>query len=162
MSIFLRAKNFVWILVLLITIWFMLGSGIIGKAHSEEMSLEKTSLKVTILIYSGRPNPTYLLEDKSAMNRLKVLVNEAKPNERFEKATVIPSILGYNGITIDNPAKIPGFPAHIAVYRGNIEAQDENKRFLIDEGGAIESLLIDQALEKGVIDEGVLKFIKSR
>src|SRR4030042_1169065 len=89
--------------------------------------------------------------------QVKNLIDASRVNERFEKTTVIPSILGYNGIMVENPAKVTGFPYFLAVYKGNIEVKNERKRFLIDEGSAIENLLLKQAIEKGVIPEEVVK-----
>lgn len=129
-------------------------------AQAKEMAGGK-GLKVTILLFSGRPDPNYLLDDKNAIEQLKTLINTAKTNDKFEKSTVIPSILGYKGIVMDNQTKVSGIPSFVAVYKGNIEVKDGGKRFLIDEAGALEKLLLDMAIEKGVIDEKVLKRMKS-
>jgi hypothetical protein len=91
---------------------------------------------------------------------LKALIGTAKPNDKFKKPTVIPSILGYKGVIVDNPNKISGLPAFLAVYRGDIEVKDEFKKFLVDEGASVENLLLNEAMRKGVIDERILKSIK--
>ncbi|MBI5042519.1 MAG: hypothetical protein HZC10_01515 [Nitrospirae bacterium] len=158
MSDSLKSKRLFWIAMIIIAISVMTLSGVISEAQDKEI---KKGLKVTILLFSGRPDPTYLLEDKDAIERLKILITAAKVNEKFEKTTVIPSILGYKGIIVDNQTKVPAIPAHLAVYKGNIEVKNERKKILIDEGGAIEDLLLKQAIEKGVIDEKILKRMKS-
>ena len=155
-----KSTKFYWISISIIMILLMSLPLVITEAKEKEM-LEKNGLKVTIFLFSGRQNPVYLLDDKDVINQLKTLIDASRVNERFEKTTVIPSILGYNGILVENPANFPGFPAHLAVYKGNIEIKNERKKFLIDEDNAIENLLINQASEKGAIDEKAIKFIKS-
>ena len=160
MHIYSKLTRLLWVSILVITMLLVSLSLVFSEIKEKGMG-EKKGLEVTILLFSGRPNPTYLLEDKNVLDQLKELLDKAKTNERFEKTTVITSILGYNGIVVDNPAKIHGLPARIAVHKGNIEVKNESKKFLIDENKAIENLLIEQALEKGVIDEKAVKFIKS-
>jgi hypothetical protein len=122
---------------------------------------EGKGLKVTILLYSGRPDPTYTVDDRNVIEQLKILVSTAKPNVKFDRSTVIPSILGYKGIVVDNQAGVSGIPSFIAVYKGNMEIKDESRRFLSDEGRAMENLLLKTAIEKKVIDEKVLELVKS-
>lgn len=158
MSNFLKSTRLL-IPMILILMSVIIPSSIISGAQEKEVR-EKICLKVTILLFSGRPDPTYLLEDKDLIEHLKTLIATAKINEKFEKTTVIPSILGYKGIFVDNPTQIAGLPAHFAVYKGNVEIKNEGKKFLIDEGGVIENLLLQQAIEKGVIPKEVVKRIK--
>ncbi len=132
-----------------------------GGIQASEMSTDKAGLKVTVLLYSGRPNPAYILEAKDAMDQLKDFLNKAPVIEKFEKTTVIPSILGYNGIVVDNQGNLSGFPSRLAVFKGSMEATGERKLFLVDEGGVVEKFLIDQAVKKGVIDEQAAQFIRS-
>ncbi len=122
----------------------------------------KKGLKVTVLLFSGRPDPTFLLEDEDILNQLKDLLSKAKTNEKFEQATVIPSILGYKGIVVDNPYSVAGFPSRFAIYKGNIEIKDGETKFLIDEENKIEGLLLDRAIRKGVIDKRILKRMERR
>jgi hypothetical protein len=42
-----------------------------------------------------------------------------------------------------------------------MEIKDESRRFLSDEGRAMENLLLKTAIEKKVIDEKVLELVKS-
>jgi len=121
---------------------------------------EKTGLQVTIMMFSGRPDPSYTITEKTLFEKVKGSISAAKERARFDKKTIIPSILGYRGIRVENKAKIQGIPAAVAVYRGTIEVRNERKKFLIDESGAFESFLINQALKKGAIDEKTLNRIK--
>lgn len=131
-------------------------------ALGQVQETEKTKgLRVTVLIYSGRQNPSYLLDDSNVVKQLNALLGKAKSNERFDGATVIPSMLGYSGIIVSNESRVPGLPAQIEVYKKDVGVRNEGKKFLIDEGQAIETLLLDEAIKKGAIDKGILEFIKS-
>ncbi len=137
-------------------------SGVTCYAQEGKDDKDQKGLKVTILLYSGRPNPTYMLEDKDVIEKLKTLVGRAPAHEKYEKDTVIPSILGYNGVVVENKGMtVKELPAFLNIYKGNIEAQDVRKKFLRDEGNEIEDLLINKALEKKVIDEKTLRIMKA-
>lgn len=158
--LYISKSGRLFLISLIITISFLTTLHTVNGA--EEKMDEKKGIMVKILLFSGRPDPAYVLEDKNLINRLKTLITAAKVNEKFEKNTVIPSILGYKGIIVDNPAQFAGLPTRFAVYRGNIEIKNERKKFLMDEGGAIENLLLNQAIEKKVIPEEAVKRIKLR
>lgn len=112
---------------------------------------------VRVLLYSGRPDPAYMLEDQETINKIRDVFVSAKAAKGFDKKTVIPSILGYKGILVKNTGKREGLPSMFAVYQGTIEVVDGQKQFLRDEDKRLEKLLIDGALRKGVIDDAFLK-----
>jgi hypothetical protein len=138
---------------------FALSSTYGGSAGSTAEA--EAGLKVTVLLFSGRPDPIYTIDDKNAVDKVRSLVSSAKPNEKFERSTVIPSVLGYKGIMIENRAKIPGIPSFIAVYKGTMEVKDEKTTFLIDEGRVLETMLLDMALQKKAITEKMHKSMQS-
>ena len=125
------------------------------------ISAGMNGLKVTVLIFSGRPDPSYVIDDAASLDRVKKTL-EAARKTKFDKQTVIPSILGYKGILVENSGRIPGIPPRFAVYQGTIEAGGtEDKKFLADEGKALEDYLLSQAIERKVIDEKIVKRMKS-
>ena len=147
-------RIFIYVAAVLFLLFCFTGDIQVGQAGGE-----KEGLIITILLYSGRPNPTYVLESKEAME-LKDLLANARVNDKFEKTSVIPSILGYNGIVADNKGNISGFPLGFAVYGGNIETMDKEKtgnqkQFLVDEDGKVEDFLLDQAMKKNVMGESI-------
>jgi hypothetical protein len=152
--IFRKIKKLFGLLISIIAVLFI--AQWIVSSEAQEMK----GLKVTVLLFSGRPDPFYILDDEDTIEKLKSLAGNAKAYDKFEKPTVIPSILGYKGVIVENQTKVPSIPAFLAVYKGNIEVKNETKMFLIDEGSAIENLLLQQAMEKGVIPEGVIKRMK--
>ena len=70
---------------------------------------------------------------------------------------IIPSILGYKGIIVQNPGGISGLPEHFAVYKGIIEIKGKRKSYLKDEGRKIETLLLSEARREKVIDDKLIK-----
>lgn len=119
-------------------------------------------LKVTILIYSGRPNPSFVLEEQAKVEALAGLYGQAQENKDFKGSTVLPSILGYNGILAENLSKYAGLPASFAVYRENIEARDETgTKFLSADNRDLETRLLDQAKEAEAIGDRELQFIQA-
>lgn len=111
--------------------------------------------RVTVLIYSGRPNPTFSLTAEQA-ERVRQLVAAAQLDSAFRGESVLPSILGYNGLLIE------GLPASLAVYGGKVEVQESEggKRFLSD-GGALEDFLLETATQNRALDAEQLRFIQS-
>ncbi len=144
-----------------LVIWFgalyllmMVTGGLHGKNIA--MAAEK-GIIVRVLLFSGRPDPVYTLEDQQIINKIKSGLAEAKSAEGFDKETVIPSILGYKGILVDNPEMHAELPPRFAVYKGIVEVIDGQKQFLMDKNGAIEEMLMNEAIRKGVIDKAILK-----
>lgn len=121
----------------------------------------KAGLKVTILLYSGRPNPDFVLSDDNSLNKIKGLLKNSKEVKSFDPKTLPKPHLGYNGVTIDNPNNfVLQFPASLHIYKGNVEAHDKGKKTLKkDEGKGMENFLLGKALEKKIIDQKMLNAI---
>jgi hypothetical protein len=115
---------------------------------------------VTILLFSGRPDPVYILDNQTLINQIKSGIGTARKVEGFDKETIIPSVLGYKGILVKNPQMRSGLPSQFAVHKGMIEVMGEQKQFLKDDMGNIEKLLIDEAIRQGVLDEKILLRMK--
>jgi hypothetical protein len=141
---------------LLLTGAFLAGTlGDEGVAFAQEKGIT-----VRVLLYSGRPDPTYMLEDSQMIGKLKKLVSGAKRLERFDKKSVIPVNIGYKGILVLNPGGEAGLPVQFAVYKGAMEVKDEKTLFFEDTGGEIEKMLFDEAVKRNLIDEVILKRMK--
>jgi hypothetical protein len=159
MEIFTRTKRLLRIYLFTAVIALIAFTGVTGSAQEEK---GKKGLQVTLLLYSGRPNPTYILEDKESIVKFKQLIGKTKAHEKFEKTTVIPSVLGYNGIMVENLGMtVEQFPASMNIYKGNVEVKDDRKKFMRDEGNEIEDFLLNKAMERKVIDEKTIRKIKA-
>lgn len=124
-------------------------------------------LSVTLLIFSGRPNPTYTLLKDSAIELAELLKN-AEVNNTSYGTTVVPSALGYSGIIIDNPSQLGGLPKRFFVHEENIELEASSglpdsgeENLLIDQEKGVEAFLLEKALENNVISGEVLNFIET-
>lgn len=118
-------------------------------------------IEVRVLLYSGRPDPAFVLEEEGDLAELRDALGAARENPEFQGATVLPSRLGYKGFVLLNPGAEVGLPEQIAVYRGDIELAGDPPRFL-DDGGFLEQWLVIQALESKAISEHEVEFIRQR
>ena len=112
------------------------------------------SPKVTFLIYSGRPNPTFTLNASQA-EELQQLIAAARQDSSFQGRSVLPSTLGYNGIVV-----IWSSGNALAVYGNQSEVKEQGaKRFLAD-NGELEKFLLSAATKNKALDEEQLRFIR--
>jgi hypothetical protein len=141
-----------------------------GMMEAQKTSDAKEGLEVTIHVFSGRPNPVFVISDEEKLKEFEELVNKSKVHEGFDKSTVIPSILGYNGIVVKPVGEVTVLSdlEMLAVYHGTIEKKTKSvdgkdevvTTFLVDEGGAVEDFLLTLALAEGAIDQKIYDFIK--
>jgi hypothetical protein len=141
---------------------------IIRAAGIEEPAGQKSikeGLKITIMMYSGRPNPSYQVSDSEHGNKKTIMELFAlvEPNTSFRGETILPSILGYNGILVEKIGNFKDFPYdRLYIYKENIEIdapKTGRKQFLLDGGRNLEHFLLQLALEKGVLSTEMLKHI---
>jgi hypothetical protein len=127
---------------------------------------EEEGLKVTVLLFSGRTNPSFVIPASEIGNKkmIRELFDTAKKNTKFRGQSVTPSKLGYNGLMIEKVGEVKDFPYQRAyIYKENIEIDGtltEGKQFLLDGGRNIEDFLIQLATEKGALNARMLKHIK--
>jgi hypothetical protein len=111
-------------------------------------------IQVTVLLYSGRPNPTFALTAEQA-ERVTQLVAAAQPDPDFRGGSVLPSILGYNGLLVRGGAQ------DLAVYGGRVEIQGRDGKRVVSDGGALESFLLEAATQNKALDAEQLRFIQT-
>ncbi|HEX6862005.1 MAG TPA: hypothetical protein VF414_04265 [Thermoanaerobaculia bacterium] len=112
-------------------------------------------IQVTVLLYSGRPNPTFTLTAEQA-DHVRQLVAAAQPDSRG--GSVLPSILGYNGLLVRGG---DAGGQDLAVYDGRIEVQDREGKRVVSDGGALESFLLEAATESKALDAEQLRAIQA-
>jgi hypothetical protein len=119
-------------------------------------------VETTLLLFSGMPNPRFQL-DQTAIAHVAALLAAATPNPSFEHSSVIPSILGYQGIRLVNGAGASALPAEVSVRGTDVETLDgETTRFLTDPAGGLESFLLEQAIEHKAITREMLADVRGR
>lgn len=99
----------------------------------------KERSKVTLDVYSGRPNPTWSLTEEQTESLLGIIrdLPPASPARTFDG-------LGYRGfmVSIENSASVK--PSQITVYKGKVRQSDGcNVRFLNDKDRRVEHLLLE-------------------
>jgi hypothetical protein len=121
---------------------------------------QSVCLKVTILLFSGRPNPVYFICDELTIDNIRSNLAFSQTNHLRADSPVIPSRLGYQGIIVQNINDAPGIPQRMAMNTGDIEIGDmQQTEYLLDDG-ALEDALIDEAFLRGVIDRALLDYIE--
>lgn len=125
-------------------------------------------LKVTVRIFSGRPNPVYYIEEQAAVNNFKSLFKKNQKNSGFKKDTVIPVRLGYTGIVVENLNDVADLPKKFVIYNNDIEIGEMGTtlksaavdKFLMDGSGQIESFLLDYGVSKNAFQKELRDAIK--
>jgi hypothetical protein len=132
-----------------------------GQAPPPSEPAAEEGIKVTVLLYSGRPDPTYILDSSALINLTRSNIADAQPvSDAAAQEDVIPSILGYKGILVESPAGRADFPARIAIHAGKMEVIDGTRRVLVDKNETLEKTLLDEAIKRGVIDDEMVKRIQ--
>jgi hypothetical protein len=98
-------------------------------------------LTVTVEVFSGRPNPTFVLDDAAAVDRLRQTFTRMPAEPLDDERAAGFSHLGYRGIVIDNPRGLSGIPRHVQVLDGLVLVRD-------GAGGACRQFRDTESLEK--------------
>ena len=113
----------------------------------------KTNVTVEVLIFSGRPNPTWQLQDPKPLATLKAKLKDLP--EAFKEEPKGWSRLGFAGFRIRDGSSL-GLPGEIRIYQGVIKTgEGKAARYLKDSIGLEQSLINEakkQALEPPVRD----------
>lgn len=150
------SKFIKFIIVVLITTASFAQAASLGSENGEG-----TGLNVTIFVFSGHTNPTYLLSGDS-ITQLVELFKTVQTESPPQGEMALPPMLEYNGILIDNPKNLGELPNRFRIFRERIEMEsEENKQILTDSDKTVEKFLLKKALEKNVIDERILYFIET-
>jgi hypothetical protein len=120
------------------------------------------TVRVTLLLFSGRPNPSFDLSPTIAAERLVAGLEATKALETAAGETAIPGVLGYNGIVVENGANVRGLPQVMVVYRERVEVRDGRTSLRLDAGRQLETALLKLAVEQRAIEEKTLGWIELR
>ena len=125
--------------------------------ESEPAAGGMNTVKVRVLIYSGRPDPEFVIP----ASQIQTFMKKAK-RLQSKGESVIPARLGYKGILVENPAKVGGLPELLAIYDGKIEAGEKEKTYFVDENRSLENFLLQEAVKRKAIEEDLFKRIKMK
>lgn len=139
------------VLVLAVVLAFLLLPAVSGQAQDTR----PRGLQVTLLVFSGRPNPVYWIRDAGVISQLRGRMGKAAVSA-VAADEVMPARLGYSGIVVENVGRVAGFPRSVAVYKQNLLIEGRPHA----DDGSLEKLLLGQAaLDKNLAP--VLAFIES-
>ncbi len=151
-----------YIAIIAVMLLFMAGIYI----EAQDVSQTVKGFKVTILIYSGRPNPTFTVTDKNMIEKIESFFKNTPKDKVLKGETVSPNILGYNGILVENLSdKMPDTDFFL-VYNANVEVKNKKSadksminEMLSDNTLELQKMLIAEAQKQGVIDQKVIDYI---
>jgi hypothetical protein len=130
------------------------------------------SLKVELLIFSGRPNPTFVITDPRDIHDILDTAKNLPQNEQIkdaEKAAPQPR-LGYQGFMVTNESddstevksvQVRGSAVHLALRGADAKGKSTQHSARVDRGNFLESKLLSHGRDTGVIDDKLLDAIES-
>jgi hypothetical protein len=133
-----------------------LAFGVCGQAVANE------GLTVRVLLFSGRPDPSFAVTEPAQIVQFAALLKAAHPTQKLRADGPAPAKLGYKGLIVENVGNIPDLPRRLVVYRDEIEAGTAEKQFFSDPQAQVESFLLDLAIQRGVIPENVLRRMREK
>lgn len=124
-------------------------------------------LVVHLMVYSGIPDPYYVISDSATIASILGAVNGLPGNSAFtsQSQSVVPGILGYKGFHVVNFSGTYPNIASFNVYGRNLEIRRPSgeqyvRDFHLDVSGApVEAQLFSMAHSNGVIDSTVTRYI---
>jgi hypothetical protein len=116
------------------------------------------TLKVTIDVFSGRKNPTFLITDAKTVAAIQKMVGQAQTKSSAADDSVIPLKLGYRGVIVENVGNVPNIPSRIELSGVTIKEKGATATYLTDDG-SLEDFLIEEALSRNVIDAAIAEHI---
>jgi hypothetical protein len=129
----------------------LVGQNMTSKLHAADGV--QTNITVEVIIFSGRPNPTWPLQDTNHLRALKAKLKDLP--EAFTEEPAEWSRLGFAGFLIRG-GEVMGLPGEIRLYQGVIKTgRGKEARYLKDLGGLEQSIITEskrQALAPPVRD----------
>ena len=108
---------------------------------------------VVVEVFSGRPNPTFVLDDAAAIHGLRQAFSALADELPDDAQAAAFGHLGYRGVVIRNPHGIAGIPRYVQVLDGLVLVRDEpagGSRYLRDTE-SLEQRYLALAAERGLI-----------
>jgi CTP-dependent riboflavin kinase len=134
--------------------------------RAQNAASQQPVLIAHLLIYSGLPDPKFVITDQAYISNFFNSLNALPVNPNFtsQSSTVVPSILGYKGIYIENFSNSAPDIVSVVIYGANVEIRRRQqaaangavvaplKEFHRDSTSAPnEASLFDQAQSSGVL-----------
>lgn len=152
-----NAINVVFALVII----FVLSVTMVAQDVNQPGKASK-GLKVTVMIYSGRPNPTFMITDKDVIEKIKKSLTDMPNNSKVKEDTVSPAVLGYKGILVENFSDEMIDTESFLVFHSNVEvkskqaAESTEKNMKEDNSLGLQDMLIREAQNRNAIDQKMI------
>jgi hypothetical protein len=104
-------------------------------------------LRVTLDVFSGRPNPSWELSAQEASELARRITGLTPINQSPGEGG-----LGYRGLIISNPGKVAGFPPQMSIFNGIISISRNRHTTHYHDTNNVERWLIEQARKHGYAD----------
>lgn len=143
-------------------------------AQAEIPTPKKETLKVELMVFSGRPNPTFTITDENEIQEILNLVKNLPQKKLKEGESALPPAkLGYQGFTVTNNTKtspeIKSFVVNGSAVQldsvasaGTLAARgtgiEQSAR--ADSNASLESKLLAHAKETGIASEEMIEAIQ--
>jgi hypothetical protein len=121
-----------------------------------------TGVTVEVLIFSGRPNPIWHLQDTNRLHALKTRLKDLPV--AFEKEPAAWSVLGFAGFRIRG-AEVLGLPSDLRVYQGVIQTGTGKAARYLKDAGRLEQSLIDEARKQALeppVNDAIASYERAR
>ena len=119
----------------------------------QAMRAEKAEVEVTLGVFSGRPEPNWVLSEREVEELRRLLARGLRTPLKQPKE--LPG-LGYRGFVIRNEARVKGIPEEMEVYNRTIAIveteREREKRTYYEDVNRIELWLVEQAADRGYGD----------
>ncbi len=151
-------KHFITILAVIL----MISSGLMMDA--QETVKPTKGLTVTIMIFSGRTNPTFTIKDETIISHISGTLSKMPNTEKCNGLTISPSVLGYQGILVENTSDMMTETESFIVRHSKVELNNKNAtQYILDDFATeLENYLIQLAEEQGIIDQTLVNVIKTQ
>lgn len=143
-------------------------------AQAEEAVKAVKALKVELLVYSGRPNPTFVVTDAKEIKEILSLANAIPRKKSFagDSNLQIEGKLGYQGFLVTNNSDLNSELKTFFVRGNNVQMElisgskalgktAVEQATAVDSNTRLESKLLNSAKANGIADEKLLKVIEA-
>ncbi len=114
-------------------------------------AIPQRAVKVTVHLYSGRPDPVFFFNATEAQT-LNGLIDGNTVVSPTPFGDVLPSRLGYKGMTIERLNRRVDLPKVIELYRSKLVTREGDTTVsLVDRSAIVERFLKEKAVDKGVV-----------
>jgi hypothetical protein len=146
----------------------VLGWGLanLPEASASDLQVEQSQrgLRVTYLLYSGRPNPVVLVTDPAQVRAIEERLSQVQARGERVTRPESPAVLGYTGILIERVgargADSEPLVLRDDVLRARASGASTFQGTASREVAGLEGLLLELGREQKVLGDGELSFIR--